>query len=331
MLWPWYRTIAIDRPIFIIGPFRSGTTILEKIISEHPSVAYFWYLTNVYYKAPVVGFWTTRLLQRLGIIDGDSIPALHNPRIPITLLDPYECEWVWSQSTRNLWDENCTNITAGADFSDPRFERYLFGMIRRHILTNGASRFLNKNPVNCLRMSYLCKLFPDARFITIVRDPIDTIVSHYRTAEHMQRILYSDAKVKRAFQEKIRTDVLLIRIKTRNYARTLELDREHPLLGWANQWIDMQTAVMESIDNEPDLAGQVLQLRYEELVSQPASVLKRMWEFAGLTGEDTETITRTYSNQMSSPPPVELNADESAFLPRVQEIVAPLASQLGYV
>ncbi len=236
LLWSWYRKITIDRPVFITGPFRSGTTILEKIIAEHPKIAYFWYLTNVYYKAPVLGFWMSHLLQSLGVLDKKSIPAIHNPRISITVLDPYECEWVWSQSTKNQWDEACRDVTAGADFSNPRFERYLFSLIRRHIMANDASRFLNKNPVNCLRLPYLHKLFPDARFITIVRHPVDTIISHYRAANRMRDVLYNDEKTKRIFNEYLHIDLLTIRIKSQNYEQTLAIDQEHPLLGIANQW-----------------------------------------------------------------------------------------------
>lgn len=330
LLWSWTRQIAIDRPIFVVGPYRSGTTILEQIIAAHADVAHFWYLTNVYSRSPVTGYGMAHLLRTLGVLDGASVLSVHNPRISFTMLSPYECEWVWSQSEKSLWDERCTDLTVGSEFSDPRFERYLRSMIRRHILVQRATRFVNKNPVNCLRIGYLHRLFPDARFVTIVRHPVDTVLSHHRAAARMRRVVYADARVRRTFQVDLHIDILSMCIKTRTYAQTLALDQVHPLLGIANQWKDLQTEVLDSIDREPGLGERVLPLCYEDLVSQPAHTLERVWRFVELHGEQADAITRAYADRLTPPPALELDVQERALLPRVWEIAAPVAARLGY-
>jgi len=330
LLWPWSRKKSIDRPIFIVGAYRSGTTILEKIVAEHSGVGHFWYLTNMNTLSPVTGYYTLRLFHLIGYLDREPIPAIHNPRIKFTVYAPYECEKVWSHSSKSQWDDDCTDLTAGADHVDPRFERYLVSMIRRHMVIQKATRFINKNPVHCLRMPYLRKLFPDARFIYIVRDPLQTIVSHYLAATHMQSVIYPDPEIKHCFQEYLNIDMLSERIKTRNYARTLELDREHPLLGIAGQWADMQTTALDHIADDPGLASQVLHVRYEDLVSQPATVLENVWEFVGLDDEESVAITRAYTPRLSPPPQAQLGPEEQARLKQVRDIVAPVATRLGY-
>ncbi|MBN1262063.1 MAG: sulfotransferase [Anaerolineae bacterium] len=330
-LWPWYGKLTIDRPIFLIGPFRSGTTILEKIIAEHPAVGHFSYLSNVYYRAPVTGYTVVRMLWKIGVLDHDVINAIHNPRIPYTFDSPYECEWIWSQMQKGLWNERCDDMTVGAEYDDPRFERYLRSVIKRHLWVHGAPRFLSKNPVNCLRMGYLHKLFPDARFITISRHPIDTVLSHIRAAGRMEKQFYAAPETRRILQERLHMDLLSMRIKTRSYTETLALDAESPLLAIANQWKDLQGAVLESSAGNADLAAQTLQLRYEDLVSDPESILTEIWKFVDLADDDAIAITRTYRERLKPPEAAPLTEDQQALLPRIVAMVAPVASQLGYL
>lgn len=330
LLFPFYASIPIDRPIFIIGPFRSGTTILEKIIAEHPEVAHFMYITNVWYLAPVTGYSTINLLLALGVVDRDSMLAVHNPRIEYMILSPYECEWVWSQSSKGLWEDKCRDVTVGEDFSDPSYKRYLRSMFQRHMLVQHASRFLSKNPVNCLRIGYLQKHFPDARFVTIVRNPLDTVLSHYRAAMRMESIFHNDPETKHMLQDRLHMDLLSMVIKTRNYDESLALNQEHRLLGIANQWSDMQAMVMQSVSEIPGNDKQVLSLRYEDLMDSPLKTLKQIWSFVGLDDEHANRISMSYAERITAPEPVALSDADRGYLPKIKQILAPVAGQLGY-
>jgi len=329
LLWPWTRHLAIDRPIFIVGAFRSGTTILERVVAAHPQVGHFWFLTNVYCRSPVTGYTLARLLQWAGMLDPGSVPVAHNPRIPTAMLSPFECEWIWSRSNKSLWDEACTDLTAGADHADPPFEHYLFNLIRGHLLAQHAARFVHKNPINCLRLGYLYRLFPDARFVYIVRHPLDTILSHQRMAERVEGIVRG-AGLQRLAAEGLRMPTLAARIKTPTYARTLALDREHPLLGIANQWQDLNAAVLDCLAAHPALADHVLLLRYEDLVAQPAAALERLWAFVELADDHATTIGQAYATRLPPPPVPSLKAGERDLLPRIGEIVGPVARRLEY-
>lgn len=330
LLLPFYGSKPIERPIFIVGPFRSGTTILEKIVAEHPEIAHFMYITNVWYLAPVTGYTTMNLLLASGVLDRDSMLAVHNPRIEYMILSPYECEWVWSQSSRGLWDDRCQDVSAGEDFSDPTFERYLRSMFQRHILIHRASRFLSKNPVNCLRIGYLHKLFPDARIITIVRNPLDTVLSHYQAAKRMEEIFHDDPETKHMLQDRLHMDLLSMVIKTPNYAEALALNSEHRLLGIAKQWSEMQSAVLKTVAKTADLEEQVLSLRYEDFMAAPFQTLNRVWSFVGLADQSANRINMRYAERLKAPEPVALSDEDRKFLPRVKELIAPMADELGY-
>lgn len=329
-MWPFYGFRKIDRPIFVVGPFRSGTTILEKIIGDHPDVGHFTYMSNVYYKAPITGYLLMNLLWRIGFLDKQVLSAVHNPRVEYTMFSPYECEWIWSQTRKGLWAKDVTDISIGADYSDPGFEKYLRSMIKRHLLFQRSRRYLSKNPVSCLRLDYLHKLFPDAKVVTIVRNPLHTVLSHFRMSSHMEEVFYQNPETKWILQEGLHMDLLSMRIKTPTYGHTMELNEEHALLSLANQWKDLETAVLDSVQNNKDLAENTLQLTYEDFVNDSRRVLDSLWDFTGLAGAEADQLTDKYKDILTPPEPLELTSEEQILMPSVLDIMRPAAERAGY-
>lgn len=116
----------IERPIFIIGAARSGTTMLaETILSRHPDIAY---LSE---PNPTWGF-------------GNA----YKPHDVLTESDVTQ---------------------RGANHIRKVFEKFL--------ISSGKRRFMEKTPRNCLRMPYIRKIFPDAKFVHVIRDGRDVAVS----------------------------------------------------------------------------------------------------------------------------------------------------------
>ena len=326
---PRSRRIPIDRPILVVGAFRSGTTMLEQILASHPQVGVFWFFTNAVHRAPVTGYYFLKLMSRLGLLDAQRLPYLHNPRIALTPFSAFECEWVWAQAGKNLWDPACTDLTAGADFGNPAFEGELRSIIQRHLMVQGAHRFLNKNPIHLLRLPYLHRLFPDARFVYIMRDPIAAILSHYRVVKRIAATIHPHPQARRAIEDGLHLDVLTPRIKTSQYAATLALDNIHPLLGIAHQWRMMHLTALASLAANPDLAQQTMFVDYAVLVATPAAVLNRVWEFIGLADGAAAAITAVVAPTLTAPCTPPPSSDEAPWLPAVKEIVAPAAEQLA--
>lgn len=169
-------------PIFILGHYRSGTTLLHKLLAHHPNWGYLDGLDNLLpHFSPS---WQKMLAPLLrGIIEALDIkhPHFHNYRFRLD--DPIE--------------EEVYLIYAGSPYSAywgfvfPRrwkdyLHRYIFFrnqeerenwkaaylyLLKKSTLKHGGKRLVLKNPPNTGRIRALLELFPEAKFVFLHRNP----------------------------------------------------------------------------------------------------------------------------------------------------------------
>jgi omega-hydroxy-beta-dihydromenaquinone-9 sulfotransferase len=157
-------SVPIDRPIFVVGCHRSGTTVLYEALARHPDVACF---TNVSSLLPDTPILANRIMDLLGEVK-EPVERFAGDGLTISHRTP-------SEGIR-IFERYAAGAPGRGDYcldeahADPALERYLRATIRKHLRYFGATRFLNKNPDNSVRLRYLNKLFPDARFVHLIRD-----------------------------------------------------------------------------------------------------------------------------------------------------------------
>ena len=127
-------THGSERPIFIIGMPRSGTTLVEQILSMYPEVAAAGELPDM--DKLDYDFW--RMLDAV------------SPAKDLGRLSPEQC--------------------------DSLAQRYLGVLAGRY---PSAQRVTDKMPQNFLCLGLIALLFPKARVIHCLRDPLDTCLSCY--------------------------------------------------------------------------------------------------------------------------------------------------------
>ncbi|MEE2690458.1 MAG: sulfotransferase [Pseudomonadota bacterium] len=119
-----------DQPIFILGMPRSGTSLVEQILSAHPSVT-------------AIG----------------ETPAFHKA---VEAVLP--------------------NYRTDPSFTDAELEKLASRYLEiNEPITRGAPRFTDKMLGNLWYVGLIHLTFPNARFVHVVRDPIDTCLSCYAT------------------------------------------------------------------------------------------------------------------------------------------------------
>ena len=134
---------GIDRPIFIVGPHRSGTTLLYNVLSGHPDVGYFNIANRRFPSLPLFA----HILTYLGTPDR-----------------PMESQKIWDR----YW--NCEHDEMGANDMSPGAVLWYRKTVERVLNLRNAKRFLAKYPRLSLRVDLLDAIFPGAQFVHIIRD-----------------------------------------------------------------------------------------------------------------------------------------------------------------
>ncbi len=303
-------SIAIEKPVFIVGCHRSGTTVLYEALAKHPDLVF---LTNA-----------SALLPRLPILsnavaDLFSLDAVKEERflkdgIDFTYATPSEGIRVWELHAPEGGD-----YCLDESYSNPVLEQYLKQTIKKHLKYFKGKRFINKNPDNSVRMRYLNKLFPDACFINIIRDgravcasllKVREIAADFFGAEHRHATSGVKVKAWSEIEEQWRTDpITSIGMLWREVVETVERDRHHIA---------------------PE---RYMELRYEDFVTEPFDHLKQMVEFCGLNWDKSvEAAIRASSATLT------MGGRNDAWKKRLKEedierllaIIGPKMREYGY-
>ncbi|MCP4606401.1 MAG: sulfotransferase [Proteobacteria bacterium] len=191
LLHPGFKKVAIDRPVFIIGNPRSGTTFVHRFLLNTEQLAAF-SLWEMLFPAITGRKTLGRIIDRLAPL---SPARYHSSDAHETSLRDVETDdllelfhfldggfaWSYFFAWNDVW---------GSDKSKRYFEpkeekpsktkallKYLEGCWKRNMYFKNSSRFIAKSSQLTLRIPQLIERYPDCKLIYIVRDPLQTIPS----------------------------------------------------------------------------------------------------------------------------------------------------------
>jgi hypothetical protein len=125
--------VKVDRPTFIVGPHRSGTTLLYGTLGRHPDLGYY----NRQNRHTPDWPRLAALITRLGGRD-----------------DPMEAQNIWDRF-RSHEDDSMTE----ADVT-PEVKRWFRWNIATVLAARNATRFIAKYPRLSLRLPWIDAIFP---------------------------------------------------------------------------------------------------------------------------------------------------------------------------
>lgn len=178
----------MQRPIFVVGSPRSGTTLLQNLLGRDPSV----------FK---LGRESRFLWHRIG---GQEVTGLFPDQRDIAseyLSEAYRGERAWTPEEQRRWALRCASQGTPAQYLDlphdmiealrtddvgpfaesVQTETAPFTLPPLDAIwatdTDGPVRIVDKDTGHCWRLPELANAFPDAQFVFVVREPQDAIRS----------------------------------------------------------------------------------------------------------------------------------------------------------
>jgi hypothetical protein len=258
---PKIEKIEIKKPpVFIIGHWRSGTTYLHELLSQDPQFCH-------------VSLWNTLLPDSFLLLEPTKkfmsrfLPTQRPmDAIKVEIDGPYEeeaglavlCNWSFfhcfhfprnaeKQYTQSIHFENLTEKEKN------QWKTNYMKLLKTVTYANQQKRLLLKNPSNTGRIETLLDLFPGARFIHIYRNPY--IV--YLSTKRMRTRVLDKLALQHTTEEEIERHVI------NNYIR-----------------------LMKSYFKQKNLIpkGKLVEIRYEDLVSDPIKQVKHIYSRLNLPG-----------------------------------------------
>jgi len=161
-------------PTFIVSPPRAGTTLTRQVVSWAIPTSYFSNLTAIssFHLGKPLPITTAKMAKRM---EGDQNLGSFESNFGRTegRGAPAEGETIWAYWFRNRYGpvepEEVSPRQAQGMYRAVAATEHIFGL-----------PFFNKTTVLSLRIQAVRKVFPNALFIQVMRDPLDTAQSIYK-------------------------------------------------------------------------------------------------------------------------------------------------------
>ena len=193
----WKHSAAIDAaqvppPLFVLGYFRSGTTLLHDLLAIDPRFAWPNLYQSIYPHSFLTGEGFGSKVLRL-------FSPEHRPQDNMKLdpAEPWEDEFamcVWGGMSSYLawaFPHNAAHYDRFLTFADAtpdevaRWRRTMLAFVRKLTVKYGGRPLVLKSPPHTCRIRLLLEMFPGARFVHIHRNPYDV----FRSGRHLYKTI----------------------------------------------------------------------------------------------------------------------------------------------
>lgn len=291
-------------PVWVSGMARSGSTILLEMLNGLPDFTSHRYSDYPWLWTP---YWWNHLHARLPLRPMPSRERAHQDRIEVTRDSPEAFEEVfWMRYFAGCHDPTVDQVL-DAETRNPAFERFLDAHQRKLLAIRGARRYLAKANYQIARLGYLHRLYPQARFVIPVREPLAQVASLLKqdalfcrfdaedpaVSAHLARIgHYEFGPHKRAFHLGDADEAAAIGAC---YARGALAE------GYARQWRVHYGHALACVRADASLADACLWISHDRLCADPRGELQRLSAHLELAPEAQAQLVEQWAPRLQVP------------------------------
>jgi len=241
--------MKLKKPVFIIGSGRSGSTVFHEILCEHPNFFWLSNLSSVFPEYPI--------LNKMLMMSIDT-PIINN--VIKNIIKPSESWNFWGCYSKSFIDPIRDIVSSDVTIKEKKQVQAALGGFS----TKRRNRFLGKI-VGWPRVGFIQEIFNEAKFIHIIRDG-RAVVNSIVNVDWWQGW--------RGHTNWQRPEL------TANQSEEWEKYNQSFIALAAIEWkilMDAHEKAKENINNK-----NFLEIKYEDLCTNPVDILKKTTEFCEL-------------------------------------------------
>ncbi|MEX0819493.1 MAG: sulfotransferase, partial [Pirellulaceae bacterium] len=251
-----------DDPVFILGHWRTGTTWLHELMvldERHAFPTTYECLapSHFLFSKPLTSWWLWMLLPRRRPMDNVRI-GLESPQedeLALCALGARSPYLTWAFPNHPPQEQEYFDLRDLSPEALANWKAKFNWFLRALQVKSPGKRIVLKSPTHTFRVPVLLDMFPNARFVYLVRDPFIVFPSMLKTWQRLYRYHGFQPPKALGLEEYILKNF-------EHLHRVFEEDRERIA------------------------PGRLCVMRYEDLVSDPIEQMRRLYEELDLGGFD---------------------------------------------
>jgi hypothetical protein len=296
--------VRIDRPVYICGVARAGSTLLLELLNAAPGFTSHRYADYPFLWTP---YWWNALRARLNLPKTAPTERAHRDRVAVTFESPEAFEEVLWMSFFPGRHDPAVDQVLDSNVENAAFDAFYASHIRKLLAVRGASRYLAKGNYNLARIGYLARLFPGARFVVAVREPQAHVASLLKQDRLFCELVQRNPAVanhlassghfefgphKRALNT---GDDEVVRRITACFAAGRLVE------AYALQWAASYERLMTMLNGDPCLAQACLLVDYDDLCASARPMLAKVFAHVGVPGPDARYLVDKNATRITKP------------------------------
>ena len=311
---PAIRSVAIPAPVFIVAPFRTGTTFLHRLLAQDPDnrTPRMWEVAYAPPAEPDLRGDPRYFSEDIRIAAAETaLRGLYRGSPALARLHPMgphlaeECLGLLETSLLSHSFMFYAELPSYLDWLDGRsaaewrsaYETYALQLRLLHWWRPGR-RWVLKSPVHLWNLDILCELFPDAHFVQLHRDPPAAMASFCRLLAAYRTLMWKKA------------DPPEIGRQAASY---------------------MRKALERGVAARKQLAAsRFIDIGFEEMMGNPLQIARRIYSRIG--ADSTDRVQADMTSWLSEPHPARLDdrAEHEAFNLRAEAVRADFAHYTAF-